>query len=70
MEKIKSQDIEITTLLTDVYKKKYQGKIKLLRDDIQKAASTAIFYYGNSDKETEKKFLNIRKNNVEIVVYM
>lgn len=70
LEKIKSQDIEITTLLTDVYKKKYQGKIKLLRDDIQKAASTAIFYYGNSDKETEKKFLNIRKNNVEIVVYM
>ena len=49
------QNIEITILLTDLYKKKYQGKIKLLRDDIQKAASTAIFYYGNSDKETEKK---------------
>lgn len=70
LEKVKAQDLEITTLLTDLYKQKYQGKTKLLRDEIQKVASTAIFYYGNSDKETEKKFLNIRKNNVEIVVYM
>jgi len=70
LEKIKVQDIEITTLLTDLYKNKYQGKIKLLREDIQRAASTAIFFYGQSDKETEKKFLDIRKNNVEIVVYM
>jgi len=70
LEKIEAQDLEITTLLTDLYKQKYQGKIKLLRDSIEKAASTAIFYYGQSDKETEKKFLNIRKNDVEIVVYM
>jgi LacI family transcriptional regulator len=38
--------------------------------DIQQVAETSIFYYGNSDKETEKKFLNIRKNEVEVVVYM
>lgn len=70
LEKIKTQDIEITSLLTDLFKKKYQGKLKNLREDIQKAASTAIFYHGESDKETERKFLNIRKNDVEIVVYM
>lgn len=70
LEKVKAQELEITTLLIDLYKKKYQGKIKLLREEIQRVADTSIFYYGNSDKETEKKFNNIRKNNVEIVVYM
>jgi len=70
LEKIKAQDLEITTLLAELYKQKYQGKIKLLREDIQKAANATIFYYGQSDKDTEKKFLNIRKNDVEIVVYM
>lgn len=70
LEKMKMQDLEITNLLLDFFKQKYQGKIKLLREDIQRAASTSIFYYGNSDKETERKFLNIRKNAVEIVVYM
>jgi superfamily II DNA or RNA helicase len=70
IDKIKAQDLEITSLLTDQYKKKYLGKLKLLREDIQKVANSAIFYYGQSDKETEKKFLNIRKNEVEVVVYM
>ena len=41
-----------------------------LRQQIQQIADTSIFYHGNSDKETEKKFLNIRKNEVEVVVYM
>jgi superfamily II DNA or RNA helicase len=70
IDKIKTQDLEITTLLTDLYKETYQENIEALRSDIQKVASTTIFYYGNSDKETERKFLNIRKNEVEVVVYM
>jgi superfamily II DNA or RNA helicase len=70
LEKIKAQDLEITSLLTDMYKQKYQGKIKQLRDDIQRVANTTIFYYGQSDKETENKFLKIRSNEVEVVVYM
>ncbi len=70
LEKIKAQELEITTLLIDLYKNKYQGKIKQIREDIQKTANTAIFYYGLSDKETDKKFLKIRKDDVEIVVYM
>ena len=31
----------------------HKSKIALLRSDIQKAATNTIFYYGNSDKETE-----------------
>lgn len=70
LEKIKQQDLEITGLLLDQYKNQYDSNIFKLRNDIQQVADTAIFYYGKSDKETEKKFLNIRKNEVEIVVYM
>lgn len=70
LDKVKAQDLEITALLTDLYKDSYQDNIELLRADIQKVATNSIFYYGNSDKETERKFQNIRKNEVEIVVYM
>jgi len=70
IDKIKAQDLEITTLLTELYNDSYQGNLEALRSDIQKVASTTIFYYGNSDKETERKFQNIRKNEVEVVVYM
>lgn len=70
LDKVKSQDLEITGLLTDLFKDTYKGNIEQLRSDIQKAATNTIFYYGNSDKETEKKFQNIRKNEVEVVVYM
>jgi superfamily II DNA or RNA helicase len=68
--KIKQQDLEITGLLTEQYKTQYQSDILRLRQDIQQVADTTIFYHGKSDKETEKKFLNIRKNEVEVVVYM
>lgn len=70
IDKVNAQDLEITTLLTELYNDSYQGNIEALRSDIQKVASTTIFYYGNSDKETERKFQNIRKNEVEVVVYM
>lgn len=68
--KIKQQDLEITGLLTELFKAQYQSDILKLRQDIQQVADTTIFYHGKSDKETEKKFLNIRKNEVEVVVYM
>ena len=70
LEKIKSQELEITSLLTNLFNDTYKGNIDILRSDIQKSAINSIFYYGNSDKETEKKFHNIRKNDVEVVVYM
>ena len=70
IQKIQQQDLEITALLNEQYKTQYQSNILKLRKDIQHVADTSIFYYGNSDKETEKKFLNIRKNEVEVVVYM
>lgn len=70
LEKIKQQDLEITSLLAEQFATQYFNNIQKLRQDIQHVADTTIFYYGNSDKETENKFLNIRKNEVEVVVYM
>jgi superfamily II DNA or RNA helicase len=70
LEKIRHQDLVITGLIDDLYKTHYQNNTSQLRQAMQEVADTAIFYYGNSDKETEKRFLNIRKNDVEVVVYM
>jgi superfamily II DNA or RNA helicase len=70
LEKVSQQDFEITLLLSDLFKNKFNSDISKLQQEIQKVADTSIFYHGRSDKETEKKFLNIRKNEVEIVVYM
>jgi type III restriction enzyme len=70
LDKVKAQDLDITGLLTDLYNEDYDGNLELLRADIQKTANSTIFYFGKSDKDTEKKFLNIRRNEVEIVVYM
>lgn len=70
LTKIKQQELEITGLLTDLYKEQYERNIQRLRQDIQQVANTAIFYHGNSDAATEARFLNIRKNDVEVVVYM
>jgi len=70
IEKVKVSDLMITSIIQELYTQTYNNDLESLQSDIQKAANTAIFYYANSDKETEKKFLNIRKNEVEVVVYM
>lgn len=70
LEKIKDPDLEITTLLWEMYEKDYRKDINALKKDIKNSVQTSIFYHGKSDKETEKKFVEIRKNEIEIVVYM
>ena len=70
LEKVRLQDLEITTLIKDLFEQDYKGNMDLLRKDISRAACTAIFYHGKSDADTEKKFAEIRTNDVEVVVYM
>lgn len=70
LEKVRSQDLEIINLIVDFVKEAFNNDLQKLQRAIKEAAKTAIFYHGKSDKETERKFLNIRKNEVEIVVYM
>lgn len=70
LEKITEQSLEITDLLQEMWEIDFQKDLGNLQDAIASAAKTAIFYHGKSGKEVEKKFLEIRKNEVEIVVYM
>lgn len=70
LDKIGNQDLEITVLLTELFEKDFQSDLNIIRKEIQRVAENSIFYYGESDKDTEKKFNNIRKNDVEVVVYI
>jgi len=70
LDKVAQQDLEIINLIKDLLTNTYNNDISLLLKDIQSVADTTIFYHGKSDKETEKKFDDIRTNEVEVVVYM
>lgn len=70
LEKAAAQDLEITNLISHMLTNKYGNDKKQLLVDIRKICSTTIFYHGKSDQMTAKQFLDIRKNDVEIVVYM
>jgi superfamily II DNA or RNA helicase/phage repressor protein C with HTH and peptisase S24 domain len=70
LEKIQTQNLEITNLLVDMFLSRYKKKTGVLLKDMERAAKNSIFYHGKSDKETEKAFENIRKNSIEIIVYM
>jgi superfamily II DNA or RNA helicase len=68
--KLRSQELEITKLLTDMLLVKFGDNIDALRTRLQTVTQQTIFYHGASDAETNKRFVNIRRNEVEVVVYM
>jgi hypothetical protein len=70
LEKLKEQGLEITDLLQQMFNKDFGNDRQKLAREIERVTQSAIFYHGKSDKETEKKWNNIRRNEVEIVVYM
>lgn len=70
LENIKSHDFEITKLLSEFIERKYKNDIELIRKDLEALCQLSIFYYGESDKVTERKFHGIRNNEIEIIVYM
>ncbi len=70
LDKLKDQELNITELLIQMFKGDFNSSISKLRQEINHIAQTTIFYYGESDKETEKKFREIKYNDTEIVVYM
>ncbi|MBT3751363.1 MAG: DEAD/DEAH box helicase family protein, partial [Bacteroidetes bacterium] len=70
LEKAGNQDLEITNLITTLVKEDYGDDIELLRQDINSVCKNTLFYHGKSSQEEKKLFDNIRKNHIEIVVYM
>ncbi len=70
LEKLRAQELEITDLLQQLFVETFGGDLQRLRREIERVTQTAIFYHGKSDKETEKKWNNIKRNEVELVVYI
>lgn len=70
LDKLKAQELEITDLLQMMIADEFGNDINKLKREIKRVTQTAIFYHGKSDKETEKRWNNIRRNEVEFVVYM
>ena len=70
LEKLRAQELEITDLLQQLFIETFGADLQRLRHEIKRVTQTAIFYHGKSDKETEKKWNNVRRNEVEFVVYM
>ncbi len=70
LQKASQQDLEITNLIKDLYVTDYQSDINRLRGDILSVCRNTLFYHGKSTQEEKKLFNTIRKNHIEIVVYM
>ncbi len=70
LEKLRAQKLEITDLLQELFNDFFGRDVSKLKREIERVTQTAIFYHGKSDKETEKKWNNIRRNEVEFIVYM
>lgn len=70
LAKLKAHDLEITKILVQFLQDKFNNDISKIQSAIRSSAIRSIFYHGRCDKETERKFLHIRRNEIEIVVYM
>lgn len=70
LQKLRAQELEITDLLQQLFNETFGGDLQRLRREIERVTQTAIFYHGKSDKETERKWNNVKRNEVEFVVYM
>ena len=70
LEKAAQQDLEITNLIRELYKKDFRSNLDKLRQEIQASCANSLFYHGKSTQEEKKLFDNIRKNHIELVVYM
>lgn len=70
LEKAKAEDTETTNLILEMFEQDYNSNISKLQEDINKAAQTAILLHSKSDKLIKKKFDDIQKNDVEVVIFI
>ncbi|HVF91401.1 MAG TPA: DEAD/DEAH box helicase family protein [Blastocatellia bacterium] len=70
LNKLSAEPFEITGLLRRMFDEDFGGDPRKLALEVERVTRSAIFYHGKSDKETRKRWSNIRRNEVEIVVYM
>lgn len=70
IEKMRSQDLEITGLIIDLINRNFENNLEKISKELKRLTERSLLYLGTSSKDEEKKFENIRKNEIEIVVYI
>jgi superfamily II DNA or RNA helicase len=70
LDKAKAEDTETTNLILEMFEQDYGSDIAKLQVDIAKSANTSILLHSKSDKLVKKKFDDIQKNDVEIVIFI
>lgn len=70
LEKTKLEDTETTNLILEMFEKDYGSDVWVLLKAIEEVAQTSILLHSKSDKLIKKKFDDIKKNNVEIVIFI
>lgn len=70
LEKAKVEDTETTNLILEMFENDFRRDINSLQNEIEKVAKTSILLHSKSDKLILKKFDDIQKNEVEIVIFI
>jgi superfamily II DNA or RNA helicase len=70
LDKAKVEDTETTNLILEMFEQDYNSDINLLQSAISKSAKTSILLHSKSDNLVKKKFDDIQKNDVEIVIFI
>ncbi len=68
--KIQTENYEIVHALRQLIQDRFSGDEEKIRKAFRGFAHRTIFYHGKSDTDTQRRYRNIRTNEVEIVVYM
>jgi type III restriction enzyme len=70
LDKAKAEDTETTNLILEMFENDYDSDISKLQKEIHQVAQKAILYHSKSDKLVQKKFNDIQRNDVEIVIFI
>lgn len=70
LDKAKAEDTETTNLILEMFEKDYESDLNKLQKDIAAVAQNSILLHSKSDSLIKKKFDDIQKNEIEIVIFI
>jgi type III restriction enzyme len=70
LDKAKAEDTETTNLILEMFEKDYKSDLNKLQKDIATVAQNSILLHSKSDNLIKKKFDDIQKNEIEIVIFI
>ena len=70
LDKAKAEDTETTNLILEMFEKDYKSDLNKLQKDIAAVAQNSILLHSKSDNLIKKKFDDLQKNEIEIVIFI